>query len=162
MVSNLGRVRTSSKHSYPKVKGFLTPTTDKAGYKAVVLCKNGMPRRHLLHRLVAQTFIPNRQGFLQVHHKDEDKGNNSVTNLEWVTAKQNLEYSNVIDKVLMAAHKANEKRVLMFNKKGEFIREFESITKAAEYVGSFQQRVSACCKDFTKTTRGCRFKFKED
>ena len=62
------------------------------GYKMVLLYKNANSVKFLVHRLVAQTFIPNPDNKPQVNHKDETQGNNNVNNLEWVTASENVNY----------------------------------------------------------------------
>ena len=62
------------------------------GYKTVSLTKDGKTRTHFVHRLVAEAFIPNPDNFPQVNHKDEDKTNNFLENLEWCTNEYNLTY----------------------------------------------------------------------
>lgn len=56
------------------------------------LCKNNKTRTHRIHRIVAETFLENLEKFSQVNHIDEDKSNNRVDNLEWCTAKYNVNY----------------------------------------------------------------------
>ena len=64
------------------------------GYNRVCLTRrDGGKQSYLVHRLVAQTFIPNPMGLPQVNHKDGNKDNNCVSNLEWVTGKQNVQHS---------------------------------------------------------------------
>lgn len=60
------------------------------GYKRVTLCKDGIRKAYLVHRLVAEAFIPNPDNKPQINHIDEDKTNNAITNLEWVTNDENL------------------------------------------------------------------------
>lgn len=62
------------------------------GYYGVTLCKNAKVKSFHIHRLVALTFIPNPNNLLQVHHKDGDKLNNHVSNLEWVSQKENIRH----------------------------------------------------------------------
>lgn len=90
IVSTLGRVvaMPTDRRAMPKV---LSQKTDN-GYKRVTLSKNGKARMFPVHRLVAEAFIPNVHGYPQVNHIDEDKGNNSVDNLEWVTASMNCNH----------------------------------------------------------------------
>lgn len=66
------------------------PSKDKKGYLHVTLSKNGKKKTFLVHRLVAQTFIPNIDNLDQVNHIDGVKTNNNVNNLEWVTCKDNI------------------------------------------------------------------------
>lgn len=70
----------------------LKPSTDTNGYKQVVLSKNGKRKSFKVHRLVAQTFIPNPNNYPQINHKDENKLNNNVDNLEWCTQLYNCQY----------------------------------------------------------------------
>ena len=98
-VSNLGRVRSLDRYveySNGRIhlhKGkVLSPAKDKNGYLKVVLNCNGKCKTTNIHRLVANVFIPNPDNLPMVNHKDEDKSNNSVDNLEWCDVKYNLSY----------------------------------------------------------------------
>ena len=68
---------------------WLKPSVNKHGYLTVGLHRNGKRYRKYIHRLVAEAFIPNPLNMPQVNHKDEDKSNNYVENLEWCTAEYN-------------------------------------------------------------------------
>jgi len=96
-VSNLGRVkhleRIGRREKIIKER-ILRPGKSSKGYYVVSLCKEANRKTYQVHRLVAKTFIDNEQGKPQVNHKDEDKTNNNVTNLEWVTAKENINYGS--------------------------------------------------------------------
>ena len=96
-VSNTGRVR--SLDMYVKGKGYrlhkgkvLSPAKNKNGYLKVNLHCNGKRKTITVHRLVAEAFIPNSDNLTQVNHRDEDKTNNNVENLEWCDVKYNLSY----------------------------------------------------------------------
>ena len=104
-VSNLGRVRSVNRYvkskgeSYWLRKGkMLSPAKDKNGYLKVNLSCNGKNNIIRVHRLVAQAFLPNPDNLLEVNHKDEDKTNNRVENLEWCTAKYNNNYGTKIER----------------------------------------------------------------
>ena len=71
----------------------LHPTITQDGYLKVGLTRNGETKRFYLHRLVALHFIENPQNLPQVNHKDGNKFNNNVSNLEWCTKEQNLEHA---------------------------------------------------------------------
>lgn len=91
-VSDLGRVR-SKKYGDWRV---LKPRKSGCGYFSVTLSENGQLRYFLVHRLVAQAFIPNDdESKTQINHRDEDKQNNKVSNLEYCTAQYNLTYNDL-------------------------------------------------------------------
>lgn len=101
-VSTLGNVKSLSREMYNgqnyymSKERILRPRTakDKSHYASVMLRKNGCSRTIAIHRLVAEAFIPRIPGKNYVNHKDENKLNNNVENLEWVTPKENLNYGN--------------------------------------------------------------------
>jgi hypothetical protein len=76
-----------------KYKLKTTRSSSGTGYLQVALCKNGFVKIHSIHRLVAQTFIDNPQNKKQVNHKDGNKLNNHVSNLEWCTQSENMKHS---------------------------------------------------------------------
>jgi hypothetical protein len=92
-VSNLGNVKAlgngGSNNSKEKI---LKLTKDKDGYLNITLHKQGKVKTYKIHRLVAMAFIENPNNLEQINHRDEDKANNHVTNLEWCTPKQNINY----------------------------------------------------------------------
>lgn len=93
-VSNLGRVK-----SLYKGGTILKGSVNNRGYHIVMLYKGGKYKHLLIHRLVAQAFISNPQKLPQVNHKDEDKFNNSVSNLEWCTNIYNNLYHDKAKRV---------------------------------------------------------------
>ena len=87
-VSNFGRVWNVNNQKY------LKPWISKGGYYLVnLMSKNGKIKHELIHRLVAIAFIDNPCNYPQVNHKDEDKTNNCVDNLEWCSRQQNVLHS---------------------------------------------------------------------
>jgi hypothetical protein len=87
-VSEDGVVRRDAGYGCRKSR-ILKPDTDKHGYKKVTLSKNSKQKRFLVHRLVAEAFIPNVENKPHVNHKDSNRLNNRVCNLEWVTPREN-------------------------------------------------------------------------
>lgn len=71
----------------------IKPQVSKNGYIRVELWENGKGRKHLVHRLLAETFIPNPDGKPQVNHIDGDKTNNALSNLEWATQSENQKHA---------------------------------------------------------------------
>ena len=80
-----------------KTKKFLKPRFDKDGYVRISLRNDeGKLKTRFIHRLVAEAYIPNPEGLATVNHKDEDKQNNCVDNLEWLSQKDNIRYGTGI------------------------------------------------------------------
>lgn len=99
-ISSFGRVRSLlfCNNRVVKERIKLLKTTDSGnGYYVVYLSKNGSHKRLYVHRLVASAFIPNDNCYTVVNHKDYNKHNNNVNNLEWCTQKENVLYS--VDKM---------------------------------------------------------------
>ena len=88
-------------------------TVNNKGYVTVRLCKNGKYKTFLVHRLVAETFIPNPLGYNEINHKDEDKTNNKVDNLEWCSHDYNINYSFNPSKKLLRNRKKKQEYIEM-------------------------------------------------
>lgn len=96
-VSNQGRVRALHYRGTNNIK--LVYIKRRKGYCQVSLWKNSSRKMFLVHRLVAQAFIPNPKNLPQVNHKDENKCNNCVNNLEWCDQAYNNKYGTRLDRV---------------------------------------------------------------
>lgn len=123
-----------------KTKRFLSQhLRGQAGkkYYYVCLCKNNIPQNFRVHRLVAMTFISNPDNLPCVNHKDYNKLNNKVTNLEWCSYKENNEYGNRIEKSVETRKKNGYCiKTAVYNKNtNELIGEFESIRDAIRFLG---------------------------
>lgn len=97
-VSNLGRVKSIPRKINGRIYGGKILHLSKTPYCRVDLCKEGNVKSCLVHRLVAIAFIPNPNKYPCVNHKDENKENNCVENLEWCTYAYNNLYSGVAQK----------------------------------------------------------------
>lgn len=99
-VSNLGNVRSldreckGNKCVFIKKGKILSPKTHKNGYLIVGLCKDSKMKMYYIHRLVAEAFIPNPNNLPIINHKDEDKTNNNLINLEWCDKSYNALYGS--------------------------------------------------------------------
>ena len=116
----------------------IKPELTRNGYLRVSLNNDSEKHKRMsVHRLVAEAYIPNPNGYPQVNHKDENKQNNNVSNLEWSTPLHNLNHSSVIDKASIAKfHKVKCEET------GEV---FDSIKEACEKYGLYHANIVACC-----------------
>ena len=127
----------------------LKPAYDKDGYLKVGLCKNGMRYYKRLHRLVAETFIPNPNNFPQVNHLDEDKVNNNVENLEWCTSKYNNNHGTRIER----SARTKSKKIIAVNVETGEVLTFNSGVEAMRK-GYSCGNVSASCRGVYRNASG--------
>lgn len=158
-ISNYGRVK--SFHYCKKQKSnyrILVPVKQKTGYFTVNLYKNRKAKVSFVHRLVAQTFVPNPENLNVVNHKDENMENNYFENLEWCTHKYNLSYGTTRKRI---ADK-NSKPILQFDTSGNFIKEWPSMSRAAESFGYVpaKSHIIDCLKGRHATAHGFIWKYK--
>lgn len=165
-VSNYGRVKSLARR-VPHIKRtrllserILKHQLREDGYLQLNLSTKGKVIKPLIHRLVAEAFIPNPNNLPQVNHKDENKTNNNVDNLEWCTQQYNSTYGTVIER-LQVGNMKNRKPVLQYSLNGEFITEYESIKAVAIAVNGSGSNIRNCCTGKKKTAYGYVFKFKE-
>jgi hypothetical protein len=114
-VSNLGRVKSLARYKQnhsklQKVNERLLSPRFRRNYYVVALCKEGTVKNVSVHRLVAETFIPNPNNYPIINHKDENSLNNCINNLEWCTYQYNNTYGTVLEK-LSRARKGNKYRL---------------------------------------------------
>ena len=94
-VSNKGRIKSLNYQNSKKEKLLhLRIGKKRQGYLDVMLSSKNVQKRHKIHRLVAEAFIPNPNNYPEINHIDEDVSNNNVNNLEWCTKLYNLNYGN--------------------------------------------------------------------
>ena len=149
-VSNLGNVRSLNYRNTGKTKERKI-VTNNMGYFLVTL---GRYDRFLVHRLVAQAFIPNPDNLPCVNHKNRIRTDNRCENLEFCTVAYNNKYSDVCGR--------GRKPVIKYTKEGVFVEEFESTQEASRQTGLSQGNIYSCCVGRRNHTGGFIFKFKED
>ena len=138
--------------SYKRNK-FLKHVLDKDDYHKVSLCKNGKKKSFRIHRLVAKAFIPNPNNLPEVNHKDEDKSNNCVENLEWMSKIDNINYGTGSKR----SAKKRSKPVYCI----ELNKIFDGARQAARELGLDNSNIIKCCKGKLKTTGGYHFRYAE-
>ena len=157
---------------------YLKQNTSKSGYLSVELFdENGKSKRLLIHRLVAMAYIPNPENLPQVNHIDENPLNNAVSNLEWCTAKYNMNYGNgaktrhsKIDYTTESRKTTaringtkQSKTVLQYSRNGEFIARYNSAAEASRKTGANHSHIIECCNvKRYKTVNNFIWKFGKD
>ena len=136
-----------------KSKKFLKPRANNDGYLYINLCRNGKCKSYTIHRLVAMAYIPNPENLPEINHKDENKTNNCLQNLEWCDRKYNINYGNHIEK----ASNSRKKPILQYDLDGNFIREWPSATDVGKEVRS---NIGYCIRGRYKTAYGFIWKYK--
>lgn len=130
-----------------------------ANYRFVVLCKNGISKPFTIHRLVAIAFIPNLLNKKEVNHIDGNKNNNTVENLEWVTASENMKNAN--DRIGVYKKGINNPRstpVIKTDKNGIYINSYGSINEAAQKNNCGAGHISECMRGKRKQVMGFIYK----
>lgn len=163
-VSSLGRVMSVSynRTNRPAIRVL---RADRLGYLVVTLHNNNHSKTFKVHRLVAIAFIPNPECFPCVNHKDEDKMNNNINNLEWCSYSYNNKYGNRPRKVLNA-HKAKksskaERAVVKLDTNGAVLEEFSSISEAARIIGIARESVRDAVRGKSKTCVGYIWRYNQ-
>ena len=137
-VSDTGLVRSLKRGK----KRILRPGKKGDGYLAVGLRKDGKRKNIYVHRLVAEAFIPNPLGLETVNHRDENKLNNRVENLEWMSLADNNRYGTHD----LRSALAKEKPVSQLDRQGNVVRQFPSLKEAGRRTGISQSRICQVCQ----------------
>lgn len=163
-VSNLGRVKSLPRytgHGMRKMRilkyGF------NGGYRQVVLCKNGKMKSQKIHRLVACAFLPNKDDTLVVNHKDGNKENNHVENLEWCTRQENVIHSFKMGLSKVRYGKENKKSIpiYQYTLDGKFIKEWSNSREVTRETKMDYRNINSCCRGKIKTAYGFIWKYAE-
>lgn len=160
-VSSLGRVRNSLTLKVLK-------NTNNRGYQSVGLFSSVKKRQltYLVHRLVALSFIENPNGLLIINHKDENRGNNRVENLEWCDNYYNNSYGTKNERMLKTrvANKTQTapRMVAQYDLNGRFINLYESLHEAGRRTNSDYRAIFTCCSGGMISHRGYIWKYADD
>lgn len=162
-VSKDGQVKSLCRLAYRKDGRFnkyqeriLSQSRHPKGYLTVSLTKDGKSKNRFVHRLVAMAFIQNPNHLPQVNHINEDKTDNRICNLEWVSCSDNVNHGT--GKVRCG--KAHEFAVVMIMPDGSEM-EFSSASAAARELGIVSQGIQNCCSGRMPTYKGVRWRYKD-
>lgn len=160
-VSNTGLIKSINFYKY-KSPRIMKLGKRKDGYLSVGLSKNNVTKTKTVHRIVAEAFIPNPDGLEMVNHKDENRANNNVNNLEWCTRsynqlyslklhpERNKEFSNNFKGPSPwtkrgVAHR-NTKKVAIVNDNGDIVRIFDNASVAGKELDILPWNITSVCK----------------
>ena len=134
-----------------KSNRFLSPTLLASGYLQVELYKNGKGKKFLVHRLVAEAFLPNPEELPQVNHISEIKTDNRVSNLCWMTAKDNDNHGT--------RNKRIAKALAIPVYCVELDKKYESIAEAARDLNLSTSNLSKCLRKIRHTCGGYHWEY---
>lgn len=166
-VSNLGRIKSLVKKL--KTKGgalrktnerILKAVIDRYGYQRVVLQKDKEKKCYQVHRLVYEAFIGEIPEGMQVNHKDENKQNNVLSNIDTLmTCKENLNWGTCIER----RAKTKSKPVIQKTLQGEVIKIWPSAAEVQRKLGYWSIEISRCCRGIRcrKTAYGYKWEYTE-
>lgn len=171
-VSNLGNVKSLDKYINNGTglffkKGQNLKIKVYKGYCYIRLNKNGEQKQFLLHRLVAEHFIPNPENKPCIDHINTDKTDNRIENLRWVTQKENVNNPLSINKMKQNHHLKNRFGklnphsipILQFTKDGELIRKWDCIKDVERELNFSGGYVGNCCKGKKQIAYGYKWKY---
>lgn len=150
-VSSWGRVRRLSRPLFRQLK----PYAHGAGYLQVSLCKDGVRAKRLVHRMVAEAFLPNPESLPQVNHINGIKTDNSAANLEWCTNQGNAIHNAYV----LRNESTIPKRPVVCLDTGQ---RYASVSAAARAVGGCSQDVAKCCLGQRARHKGLRWAYAEE
>ena len=158
-VSNKGQIKSFKRYKEGKI---LVPRLGKDGYLFVTLYEDAKGKNYKVHRLVLMTFSPiDNMCELTVNHKDENKLNNSVENLEWLTLQENLKYGTrkerQAQKMAGVLNRGPSRKIVCI----ETGQEFPSIAEASRQTGISLSQINRCLRQ-NKTAYNKHFVYKED
>lgn len=149
------RITTDGEVFSLKCNRFLKGKIDRYGYKVVALSKNGKSHHKTIHRLVAMTYIENPLNLPCVNHINENKLDNRVENLEWVTVKENNSYGTRNKRI---SDTKCRKPVVQILPDGTEIK-YKGVKDAWRQTGIRWSQIANVCKGKTSQTRGTKWRY---
>jgi hypothetical protein len=160
-ISNYGRIKTfinkkiNESNDSSRVEHILKVFKDNDGYFIIDLClknKSTKYERYLIHRLVAQSFLPNPESKKQVKHKNKIRTDNRAINLEWSSGSMKGRFGK---------DNHRSKKILQYNLKGNLIKEWESITQINKKLGFSVQNIRFVCRGEQEKCNGYIWRYKK-
>ena len=170
-VSSYGRIKSLKRvimrkdgKPYTQVEKILKPGTNHKGYLGCSFRKNFVAKPVIVHRLVALAFIDNPNNLPQVNHKDGNKKNNRVENLEWITNYDNMQHSIItgirnVKKITDNLKKVNSRKVNQYDSNGTFIKTWNSIKDIQMELKIPNQNICQVCQGKRKRAHNYIFKY---
>ncbi len=166
-ISNMGRVKSLAR----PCKGFgfkftvdriLSQKCNSNGYKEILLSKEGKHKTVSVHRLVAIAFLPNPDKLPMVNHKDENKSNNCIDNLEWCTAKYNANYGTHVAR-MREKLVSKSKSVYQIDKQcGMIIRWWDCAEAAGKKLKICPSYIRQVCKGIYMSAGGFAWRYADE
>lgn len=146
-ISTMGRIRNAQTGT------ILQQQENKKGYAEVHIV-SATSKKIRIHRAVAEAFIPNPENKPQVNHKNGNKKDNRVENLEWCTAEENVQHA-------LKSGLRPTRQVAQYSRQGALLKEWSSIKEAGEALHTSCSTIVQCCKGRLKTAGGFVWRYKE-
>lgn len=165
--SNFGRIKMVKRtltdslgKKINKKEHILKPRTGNR-YYMIALYKNGKREDLLLHRVIAQTFIPNPENKPFVNHKDENCFNNCSDNLMWCTQKENMNWGTINER--MSKNSKSKRKVNQYDMDGNFIKQWDCMTDFYKSKGlKLKTGIIECCKGRRQSHMGYKWKYADE
>lgn len=154
-VKRLSTVASKGTGHYARNEAIKKPGCNNKGYLVVDLYATNKRKTFLVHRLVAEAFVPNPHNFPCVNHKDENKRNNNADNLEWCTHEYNMAYGTLSKRIA----EKNGKPIVQLDLCGKVLRHFASALEAQRVTGISNSNINECCHKKKKTAGGYIWQF---
>ena len=155
-VSNLGRIRSLNYMKTGEIK-ILKLSKNNRGYLVISLNKNGKRKNFKVHRLVAIAFLPNPNNLETVNHINENKLDNRVENLEWMSYEDNINYGTRTKR----SAKTLSRKVMAISLTETKVLVFQSMSQA-EKLGFNHDAICRCCRGKQKTHKGYTWRYIEE
>lgn len=159
-VSSFGNVKSLNWRG-TKTEKVMVPKHHNRGYLQIELAKDGKCKTFLIHRLVAQAFIDNPSNFPEVNHKDENKANNNLSNLEWCGRTENVHYSRDLHKDdattkirRLSVPVKNTRRILQMNRDGSSVKLWDNLVSIKHSHKWVESSIKECCEGKRKSAYG--------